>query len=281
VSDFVILIILIIIIFIFTSFSRKSFIESNGKITISFLIGYILGLSYPVFIQSYVNLYFKQIRSSRIVQISYLLVLLFFAIGIISINYLSINDETGSSKNKINYAVYFMTIILVLAGLYISRKKSENYNTVKYFYSNSDSQMCTNRNGILQTSGDELNITIPFSVFILLLLFSYEPATIGWKNLYSFVYALLLGILVSSVSYFGFEYFLEKTPQKECNSLEECKFKKMPTPDENAFKSNEPINPKVIDINKSNGNISIVNILLLIFIVIVVFYLIYHYAKGK
>jgi hypothetical protein len=284
VSDFVTLVILIYIIFIFTSFSAKTFIGENGQITMSFLFGYILGLSYPVFIQNYFNLYNKEINNSWVVQATYLILLLFFASGIVVLNYLSI-DENG--VNKINYIVYILSIVLVLSGLYISRKQSENYNLVRYFYGDQRSKICDEscppRNGILQTSGDILNITVPFAVFILLLLFAYEPSDPTWKNLYCFVYALLLGILVSSISYFGFQYFLEKVPKKECSDLTECQYKKMPSPDPTAFEvpalPKNPVNPVNVDINQSKGSMSIINMILLILIILVIFYLIYYYFK--
>lgn len=94
-------------------------------------------------------------------------------------------------------------------GLILGRKVPSNYNVSSYFYN--DGQSCSFiKNSVLQTSGDMIKITIPFMVFIILLLFSYEPSQLGNKNLYIFVYGLLLGILVSSISYFGIEYFLQK-----------------------------------------------------------------------
>jgi predicted membrane GTPase involved in stress response len=53
---------------------------------------------------------------------------------------------------------------------------------------------------------------------------------------------------VSSISYFGIEYFLVKQPEKECKDLNECILKEMPTPiseEETPFQ----ITPNNIDSN--------------------------------
>lgn len=281
VIDFITLIVLVFIIFIFSNFSNKTFITTYGNINKSFIIGYIIGLTYPLFIQNYINL-FKDKPTTLVTQISYLVFILIFSTFIILFNYFSINNEDNKiTSQHINYLVYVLCIVLVLSGLYLFRKKTENYNSICYFYGSSTNVAnCKKTDGVIETSGDKLNITIPFIVFIMLLLFSYEPSNESWRMLYSFVYALLLGILVSSISYYGFEYFLEKRPQKECNSLEECKYREMNLPDETAF-SKPNVSKPFIDINKSIGNISFLRWFLIVFIILVVLYLIHFYFFKK
>jgi hypothetical protein len=285
VIDFITLIVLVFIIYIFTNFSSKTFITTNGNINKSFIIGYIIGLTFPLFIQNYINL-FRDKPTEFVTQLSYLIFILIFSSVIIILNYFSINkdNENKITNQHINYLVYVLCIVLVLSGLYIFRKKTENYNSICYYYGSSTNVAnCRKTDGVIETSGDNLKLTIPFIVFIILLLFSYEPSDETWKNLYAFVYAILLGILVSSISYYGFEYFLEKRPQKECNSLEECKYRKMNIPDENAFsKLNKPDISKPFDnINKSTGNISLLRWFLIVFIIIVLIYLINFYFFQK
>jgi hypothetical protein len=53
VIDFITLIVLVFIIYIFSNFSSKTFITTYGNINKSFIIGYIIGLTYPLFIQNY------------------------------------------------------------------------------------------------------------------------------------------------------------------------------------------------------------------------------------
>ena len=101
-SDFVITVILTYIIYIFTSFSNRSYIDYNGNISLSFLFGYILGLSYPMFIAKYADLFAKQISASSFIQSIYLILLMFIIAGIVVINYQSIDKEQNNNRiNKI------------------------------------------------------------------------------------------------------------------------------------------------------------------------------------
>ena len=207
----------------------------------------------------------------------YLLIFVVFIIFITIINYTSINP--ADTPHRISYAIYVIVIVLLLFGLILSRKKSKSFNSVTYFYNNGEN--CSfNKNGVLQTSGDIVNITVPFMVFILLLLFSYEPSEITMKNLYIFVYGLLLGILVSTVSYYGIEYFLQKNPEKQCNDKNECILKEMPTPvitqDPSLNIPNIPSQTTTPDTNYNN-RMSKLNIVLIIFIVLIIAYLIYMF----
>ena len=117
-------------------------------------------------------------------------------------------------------------------------------------------------------------------VFIILLFFSYEPGEISVKYLYVFLYGLLLGILVSSISYFGIEYFLLKQPDKECTDLNECVLKEMPPPIEET-----PINlsPVIVDANIktkiSKFNVSPLKTICIILIILISIFLIYFYFK--
>ena len=130
-------------------------------------------------------------------------------------------------------------------------------------------------------------------VFIILLLFSYEPSQLGNKNLYIFVYGLLLGILVSSISYFGIEYFLQKIPLKQCDNLEECSIKNMPAPVEDVNEETLDIPTTNVDTNLSNNalyklsgltgtnNKSTLKIILTIILILICIYLIYHFLVNK
>ena len=53
-----------------------------------------------------------------------------------------------------------------------------------------------------------------------MLLFSYQPESVLNQYLYVFIYAILMGIFVSGLSYYGLEYFLVKMPQQEVSQTE-------------------------------------------------------------
>jgi hypothetical protein len=291
ISDFVTLLVLAYVVFIYTNVTTKSFITGDGNINMAFLFGYIIGLGYPAIYSNYIELYQQQIAASKMIQIIYLIVLLAFMIFIIVLNFSALQGDVNTT-HQINYVIYCVVIILLFFGLIFGRKMSENYNSVRYFYN--DGQNCTfNKYGVIQTSGENINITIPFLVFIMLLLFSYEPGEIKMKNLYVFVFGLLLGILVSSISYYGIEYFLQKQPQKECSDPSECILKKMPLPtyepaspsedEESAMAINSQSMTVDSNLNNENKNKTVNNstallkIILLILLILTVIYLIFFY----
>lgn len=289
-TDFVTLVVLAYLVYIYTNVSGKSFIDQYGNLGLSFIFGYIIGLGYPPIYSNYKKLYENQLKSSSIIKYIYLIVLLAFIMFIVIMNYNSINKL--ESVHKINYTVYIVVIVLVFFGLILGRKTPNNYSVASYFYN--DGQSCSFiKNGVLQTSGDMIKITVPFMVFIMLLLFSYEPSEISMKNLYTFVYGLLLGILVSSISYFGIEYFLQKIPLKQCDSLDECTIKNMPAPVEDTSPQPLDIPSSNVDANLgqsalsklsgltgTNTNSSTLKIIITILIVLIAIYLIYSYLRG-
>ena len=107
------------------------------------------------------------------------------------------------------------------------------------------------------------------------------------------MYAILLGIFVSGVSYYGMEYFLVKMPQKECNSLENCDIKQMaqvPNTQEQYKKQNENYysgnsGKKQTPQEKVNENSkqtkAVIKGALLLFILLIAAYLIYFNLIKK
>lgn len=287
ITDFISLLVLCYVIYVYTNVSSKNLINEYGNLNLSFLFGYIIGLGYPVFYSNYIELYNKQQNRSILFKYLYLIALLVFIMFIVVMNYNSANKI--SSVHSINYTVYIVTISLLFGGLIIAKKNIKSYNSVTYFYNNG--QQCSYaKNGVFQSSGDNINITIPFLVFIILLFFSYEPEEISIKILYIFIYGLLLGILVSGISYYGIEYFLYKQPEKECKDLNECVLKNMPTPiPEQQIAADSILKPENIDPNiKKNinnqinplNNAATMKIILIILIVLISIYLIYFYLTN-
>ena len=282
-SDFVILLVLSFIIYVFTNVSEKSIINEYGNLNFVFLFGYIIGLGYPPIYNNYSQLFNKEFQSSLMIRYFYLVILIGFVIFVTIVNYMY--APVAEKNHKISYTIYVIVLVLLFFGLAFSKKNSKTYSSITYFYNNGEN--CSfKKDGVVQSSGDIIHITIPFMVFIILLLFSYEPNTIGMKNLYIFIYGILLGILVSSISYYGFEYFLVKTPEKHCNSYDECVLKEMPLPQLSDNTLPKVANPNV-NLNLNNANISankiksvsVIKMMLIIAIIILSIYLIYYYMK--
>ncbi len=217
--DFITVLTLSFVIYIFSNFASKNIITQNGTISPSFFVGYIIGLGYPIYNKytTYTEDNVEQKNNDSIISLGLLFLI---AIIVIISNYSTVENKT------VDISIYFVTIFILIYGLYLTRKKSESKLTTKVFTSKND-KCASSTTGIIQTSGEKINLNIPFISFIILLLFKYDPHNISFKYAIYFLFGLLLGIFVSSVSYFGIQYFLEKTPEKICDDINECKIKEM------------------------------------------------------
>ncbi len=212
--DFVTLITLSFIIYLFTNFHQKSLITKDGVISITFLIGYIIGLGYPMIKKS-----FSSQQDSSFGKYTSTIFLILFAIMAIVGNYSNDNPSNDVS-------IYLVTLFILLYGLYLTRKKSVSEIQTKVF--NTRNNKCTSSStGIIQTSGEKINFSIPFFTFIILLLFKRDPSNESFRLALYFIFGILLGIFVSSISYYGIEYFLQKTPEKVCDNIRECELKEI------------------------------------------------------
>ena len=273
ITDFVITIILSFIIFIYTSLPNRSMITEEGTLNPALLFGFVLGLGYPP-INHTLSPMVKNASSSSIGRNVFNclggLFFIFLVIFIVVTNFSVINNESNSS---ISYLTYVGEIILVIFGLYMSRKKQETINNISYF-SSEGSNCKTKTNNFIQSSGDRLNISATFVVFILLLLFSFSPNNPSLNYAYIFIYGLFLGIFVSGMSYYGIEYFLIKQPEKSCNSLSECNS----TLDINNISPEEE--EEILNNQKyDNNSISFIKLMLVICLLIILVYLGYKYIS--
>lgn len=311
ITDFITLLVLSYVIYIFTNFSSKSCVDSNGNLSLVFLCGYIIGLGYPAIKTSYFDFLQKKHDNSNldkrdnynnyIIIFSYFIYIL-LVIGIIILNFISSN---GTNSGRMSYILYVVILALFVYGLISTRKKTNTFTKVSYFYNNGETcgyEKTNNnknvKNTIVKSSEDQINITLPFIVFITLLLFSNEPFIIGIREAYIFIYALLLGALVSYISYYGIEYFLVKKPMRECDSLKECISKEttrtfnihdiVEEEDINIYKIlDHNIDPNLKNnigsaISKYYHKISFIKLTLLIVLIFIIIYLIYyHLLRGR
>ena len=301
ITDFITLLVLSYVIYIFTNFSNKSCVTLNGNLSLVFLFGYIIGLGYPTIKTIYLDFLKKKYDNSNLdkrdnynyymLMFTYFIYIL-FVIGIIFLNLIS--------GGGINYILYIVILGLFIFGLISTRKKTNTFTKVSYFYNNGEtcsyekSNNSNVKNTIVKSSEDEINITLPFIVFITLLLFSNEPSIIGIKEVYIFMYALLLGALVSYISYYGIEYFLVKKPMRECNTLKECITKKtkiihdiIEEEGSNIYKIlDRNIDPNLKNnikssISKYYHKISFIKLTLLITLTFIITYLIYYHLFRR
>ena len=121
------------------------------------------------------------------------------------------------------------------------------------------------------SSGDLVKISPVFASFVILLLFSYDPADYGWKYVYIMIFGIFLGVFVSGLSYYGIEYFLLKQPIKQCNTESEC----------STIQDPEAYDEEMIDdLNEANDNKKGVNIIKLIMVIALIIILSFLLFKN-
>jgi hypothetical protein len=242
--DFITLLTLSFVIYIFSNFNSKSIITKSGVISPSFFVGYLIGLGYPIYRKYTTTSNPSSINDSNTITSG-----LLFIIAIVAI----VSNYSTAIDHSVNVSIYFVTIFILLYGLYLTRKKSESKLSTKVYNTKND-KCASSTTGIIQTSGEKLNLNIPFVSFIILLLFKYDPNNSAFKYTIYFLFGLLLGIFVSAISYFGIEYFLEKTPEKICNDVNECEIKDIKYEDKSFYEITKEYIDKLFGTNISQAS---------------------------
>lgn len=225
--DIIITVILSSILFIISGmYKRKSF-GYIGITNFIFVVGYLIGLNAPLY-----KSFFEEDNNSLFVNYTYLITFIILmgfmclmsAMGSFNSNKFSLNDGLGG------YIIYLIVFALLIIGLIFTKKKIKTSNT--YYYMNNtlynSNNICDNNKtvGGYQSSGEYVKISMTFLSYILLFIFVYDPFNNQMLNSgYYFVNGLLFGIFISGMSFYGFEYFLNKKPDIYCNNEEDCKLK--------------------------------------------------------
>jgi hypothetical protein len=283
--DFITTIVLSSIALVFSYNTSSGIFGLDGTTHPAFISGYLIGLLYPMIYKNYASSLEEQAGTSCTIKYVYLACLFLLIVFITALNYTSKN--VVEDKQKVT--VYFVVLILLIFGLLLSKKNSKNYESVTYY--NQIGGSCTSRSNktIVQSSGDVINITPQFASFVLLFLFCYEPESITNKFLYIFIYGILLGILVSGISYYGIEYFLVKMPEKEVSIEESFDQKIISTPSgvevdyDNANKNSYVQDAKIGVVNTEETSTSFIAIFkrILIAIIIAIFIFIIYSKLVK
>ncbi len=281
ITDFVVAIILTAIVYVFTQGPQRKMFERGGKVDTFLVIGYIIGLSFPIFYKTFRDKC-KLTVSDSCKNHNTLIILT----SVILLVFLYIVNSKYPDENKSNYFIYMIGIILIIIALYYTRKMRRTYLSVNY-YKNKDQQCLGTESGYLFSDGDQFILTPAFASWILLLFFVIEPSGDMVRKVIYFIYGLLLGIFVSSMSYYGIDYFLIKVPEKKCMSLQDCVNRDMGKPPKNISVSTTGENvavyeeeEEILSIKPKPQIINIFKVILILFIILMFGYFV-MFSKKK
>ena len=269
ITDFSITIILSFIVYVYTNLGIRTMIDENGNLNSGLLFGYILGLGFPPFYKTIQPLTTPSGDNNMgrwvLSCLSYGIFIVIIVI-IIIINFMS----AGNMKNVISYGTFNAAIALLIFGLILARKTQTTVGPITYYFSNEE-DCKTKSQKYVMSSGDLVKISPVFASFVILLLFSYDPADYGWKYVYIMIFGIFLGVFVSGLSYYGIEYFLLKQPIKQCNTASEC----------STIQDPEAYDEEMIDdLNEANDNKKGVNIIKLIMVIALIIILSFLLFKN-
>lgn len=257
--DIIITIILSCLVFIITGMNNRKDFGVMSPMDFLFLVGFMLGLNAPLyknFFESDNNSPF----SNYVFLISFLIVIFFMIV----ISALGAFHNNGFSANKglSGYILYLIVLFILIIGLIMNKKNIKTYNTTVYT-TNSETSCNSVQYGGFQTSGEYVKLSMTFISLMLLFIFVYDPPQNGIKTVYYLINGLIFGIFISGMSFYGFEYFLNKKPEDSCIGSEQCN------------KKNIEIGQKVISYKDTDslyilkwllGIISVVLILVIIYL---------------
>ena len=283
ITDFVSFIILSGIVYVFTDVSSRKMFQAGGMVSPPLVIGYIIGLTFPIFYKNIkvdCRLDKLSCEQQNYVTLGFLFLIILVLFGV---------NSRNQSENKSSYFIYITAVILVIIGLYFTRKLSKTYLQTTY-YQNQDDKCTYKQSGYLFTSGDQLLITPAFAAWVALMFFAIEPQSEGVRTFIYFMYGFLFGIFTSSMSYYGIDYFLIKLGEKSCNSVDECYLKDMPRPPADTKASDGSVTTDEISgeeyiVDDTAGilskNMQTVKTLLLTFIILMFIYFLYIGYKSQ
>ena len=271
ITDFIVTVVLCLIIYIYTNMANRAMIDNNGNLNKGLLFGYIIGLGFPPFMKTINPLMnVNENSKSGMSVLNCLSIVLFVIILLIIVisNYSFVGDNFN---NVLSYTTFIAVIILLLFGLFIARKTQQTVGPITYYFSNEEGCK-SKKNKYVMASGDLIKITPVFCVFILLLLFSYDPTDLGWKYIYILFYGLFLGVFVSGISYYGIEYFLIKQPIKQCDTLSQCNtiFSQGHYEEEESNDSHPPL------LHPPENSFNVMKLIMCIALLIIIAYLFYN-----
>jgi hypothetical protein len=196
--DFVTVMILSFIVFLFANVASKRMITGSTSLSPSFLVGYLVGLGYPAS-----KKIISELEDQNEIGLKYLTGFFYMVVALFAIASNFMTNGGNLDASHVNYIIYLVVIALIIYGLYYSRpgkkirmlkREPEGTNTMASAFENA-----------------QVNLNIPFISFIILLLFQRDPSAEAFRLVVYFLFGMLLGIMVSGVSFYGIQYMIDGT----------------------------------------------------------------------
>ena len=236
-------------------------LNSDQSINFPFWIGTLIGLQLPYY--SELLLPFIQRRNQSLLILLRVFFVLILSAVVIFLTYINFNDSSNSSSISYFYvifAIFFIILAIIVTRNPVKYFKSEcafsefgccpdGFTSKKSFDDKcgQDSPPCaqsgapfggccpdgitqkTDINGTncppiyQQTEGQNIQLNLSFMLWIMLFLFSFQYES----KILAIIHGAILGMFISSLSFYGMGFLLEKSNAISCNTVQECNTKKI------------------------------------------------------
>lgn len=219
--DFSVMMVMASILYILTNMNARDLLGTYSSVNWAFFLGYLLGLNIPFI--------FDNMSEDGNIQNNYSLQIFFYTVFIflmLTMIYLSIKSSKNGG-NVMYYIMYLVVIALMMLGLIMTRRRGKIYKKTKKIRDNEDIYLDEHMRDMVEVKGTSITFGVAMIGWLLSLLFMYESNDEFIRSILTLTNGVTLGMFVSGVAFYGFEYLIRDRGEKDCSTEEDCKRKGM------------------------------------------------------
>lgn len=246
--------------------SNIPILNNDQSINFPFWIGALIGLQLPYYTELLIPFIQRRNESALVfLRILFVIMVAGIVIFLTYVNFNDSANNSNSNNSSISYFYVVFAVFFIILAIIVTRSPVKYFKSVCAFSEygccpdgvtaktapndkcGQDSPPCAQPNapfggccpdGVTQkadingtncppiyqqTEGQNIQLNLSFLLWVMLFLFAfpYESKILG------FIHGAILGMFISSLSFYGMGFLLEKSDPIQCNSIQECETRKV------------------------------------------------------